>query len=130
MVPIAQMSAVGAATALLAFDLAPRLDAATPSWLDPGLAALAPATRRGTGRHTAIPSSRAHGAAEPGAPSAPPGSAIAAGAASAFAGVTAVEWCAILFYLVALGCNPLRRHRVRRAPPGPLGVTFLLQRPG
>jgi hypothetical protein len=128
--PIAHLSAAGAATGLLPFALAPLLDAATPSQLGPGLAALATPTRPATGRHAPDPSSPAHDVGGPGAPSAPPGSAIAGSAASAGSGLSSAEWCAILVCLVALSCNRLRRHRVRRAPPQPLGVTFLLQRPG
>jgi hypothetical protein len=66
----------------------------------------------------------------PDMPSGPPGNAAAAGSAGGFGGTSPGQWFAILGGLLAFGIQWLRRHRVRSVLPGPVGVAFLLQRPG
>jgi len=104
------------------------LTAGLPQPLSPPLATL---TRRDNGRRLANPTAPAQGGGtEPDAPSGPPGHATAAGSGASFGGIGAGHWCAILAAVLALSCRRLRRHRVRPVLPGPVGVAFLLQRPG
>jgi hypothetical protein len=129
--PFAAIIAAGAAGRLLPFELPLGLNAVTLRSLGPNSAALAIQTRAGTARHAAEPSPLAQGGGmAPDAPSGPPGNAAVAGNAGGFGGTSSGQWCAILAGLLAFSCQRLRRHRVRSVLPGPIGVAFLLQRPG
>jgi hypothetical protein len=118
-------------TAFLQFEPggALALAAGLPQALSPALATF---TRRDSEGRLAKPPPPAQGGGmgPPDAPSRPPGHATAAGSGAGSGGIGSAYWCAMLAGVLALSCRRLRRHRVRPVLPGPVGVAFLLQRPG
>jgi hypothetical protein len=129
-VTIAASVAAGATTAIPQFDPVGTLalTAGSPESVAPALTTF---TRRGSERRLAKPTAPAQGGGMgPDAPTGPPGHATAAVSGAAFGGSGAAHGCAILAGVLALSCWRLRRHRVRSVLPGPVGVVFLLQRPG
>jgi hypothetical protein len=131
--PFAAIVAAGAAARPLLFGLPLGPNPPTLLSLGPNSAAVAAWTRPDTAHahHALKPGSPAPGGdMGPDTPSGPPGNATAGGSAGGFGGTSSGQWCAILAGLLAFGCQRLRRHRVRSFLPGPVGVAFLLQRPG
>jgi hypothetical protein len=123
--------AAGAAAGLLPFDLSMRQDVQTLLSLHPMQAPLAARLKRSSGGEPAEPRPAGHGGGSaPRSPSRPPGSASAGSAGTSAAGSSSGLGCAVLVGLLAFGSHKLRRHRVRPAMAGPVGVVSLLQQPG
>jgi hypothetical protein len=127
------MIAAGVAAAMTAFpQFDPRdalvLTLGLPHPLSPALTTF---TRRDGARRLAKATAPAQGGGmEPDAPPGPPGHATAAGSGAGSSGIGSAYWCAILAGVLTLSCSRLRRVHVRPVLPGPVGVAFLLQRPG
>ncbi len=132
--PAVHVSAIVSADAnatIRQVDPARGMDALTWGSVRPVAQAPATLTRRSTARHLSKATAPAQGGGMgPDAPPGPPGHATAAASAAAFGGIGSAYWCAILAGVLALSCRRLRRHRARLVLPGPVGVPFLLQRPG
>jgi hypothetical protein len=99
---------------------------------------LAPAARRAVDAKTAArmhrggtsPSPAGHGDGKTPPPAGPPGSASAGASGAASSGLSSAQWGVIVLVLLALGCQELRRLRLRPTLSPAAGFTPLLQRPG